>query len=397
MRQLAARRARPSRQTVRDALVFFVLASGGVVAHAQLAVSSNDNKVRNVEGVNTVVRNPPPDTVTILDLGVSPPKVVGELVAPGSWASPPQSVAVAPDESIALVTASTKIDPADPTRTIPDDAVTVIDLKSSPPVVLATLHAGRGPSGVSINPAGTLALVANRTEGTVSVFAIAGKTVTSAGKVDLGDPTCTPSLPVFTPDGQRAFVTRNGDHKLSILSVDGAHVEYTKQDVSANLRPYGIQIAPRGDFAFVANIGNGPTGGVDTLTVVDIAAKPPRAIDAITVGLIPEGIALSPDGRYLAVMVMNGSNLAKTSPFFHDYGLLKIMRVNGPTLTPMTEARIGHWCEGIVWSRNQRTVLVQCMNEKDIEVFGFDGTALKPQGAIRVNGGPAGIRTSERP
>ncbi len=82
--------------------------------HAQLAVSSNDNKVLNLEGVNTVVRNPAPDTVTIIDLGVSPPKVIGEVIAPGSWASPPQSVAVAPDESIALVTASTKIDPANP-------------------------------------------------------------------------------------------------------------------------------------------------------------------------------------------------------------------------------------------------------------------------------------------
>ena len=51
----------------------------------------------------------------------------------------------------------------------------------------------------------------------------------------------------------------------------------------------------------------------------------------MTVGLIPEGIALSPDGAYLALMVMNGSNLAKASPFFRDYGLLKIMRVAGPS------------------------------------------------------------------
>jgi len=365
-------------------------------AHAQLAVSSNDNKVLNIEGVNTVVRNPAPDTVTIIDLGVSPPKVIGEVIAPGSWASPPQSVAVAPDESIALVTASTKIDPANPLRTIPDDTVTVIDLKSMPPAVLATLHAGSGPAGVSINPAGTLALVANRNEGTVSVFAIAGRQVTPAGKVDLGEPTCTPSLPVFTPDGKRAFVTRNGDHKLSILSVEGARVEYTRRDVSVNLRPYGIQITPKGDLAFVANIGNGPTGGTDMVTVVDIAAEPPRAIDSVNVGLIPEGIALSPDGAYLAVMVMNGSNLARASPFFRDYGLLKIMRVAGPKLTPIAEARIGHWCEGIVWSRNQRTVLVQCMNEKDIQVFGFDGRSLTSQPAITVNGGPAGIRTAER-
>ncbi len=320
--------ARRFSATVLAMLSAAILLSGP--AEAQLAVSSNDNKVLNVEGVNTVVRNAQPDTVSVIDLGASPPRLVGEVKAPGSWASPPQSVAVSPDEAIALVTASTRIDPSDPAKTVPDDTVTVIDLKSSPPAVLATLHAGKGPSGVSINPAGTLALVANRNEGTVSVFAIDGRTVTPAGKVDLGDPNCTPSLPVFTPDGKRAFVTRNGDHKLSVLAIDGTNVVYTKRDVSVNLRPYGIQIAPKGDFAFVANIGNGPTGGADTITIVDIAADPPRAIDSVSVGLIPEGIALSPDGRYLGVMIMNGSNLASASPFFRDYGLLKIMRVSGP-------------------------------------------------------------------
>ena len=100
---------------------------------------------------------------------------------------------------------------------------------------------------------------------------------------------------------------------------------------------------------------------------------------------------------YLAMMVMNGSNLAPSSPFFRDYALLKVMRVSGPKLTPIAESRIGHWCEGVAWSRNQRTILVQCMNEKEIAVFGFDGKALKPQSVIKVSGGPAGLRTAERP
>ena len=53
-------------------------------ASAQLAVSSNDTKVVNVDGVNKIVENPPPDNVTIVDLGVSPPKIVGQLDVPGS-------------------------------------------------------------------------------------------------------------------------------------------------------------------------------------------------------------------------------------------------------------------------------------------------------------------------
>ena len=70
---------------------------------AQLLVSSNDNKAELIDGVNTLVRNPPPDTVSIVDLGANPPRLIAELNAPGGWSAPPQSVAVAPDESIALI------------------------------------------------------------------------------------------------------------------------------------------------------------------------------------------------------------------------------------------------------------------------------------------------------
>ena len=47
-------------------------------AAAQIAVSANDNKVVLVNGANVVPDKPAADTVTIIDLGVSPPKVIGE-------------------------------------------------------------------------------------------------------------------------------------------------------------------------------------------------------------------------------------------------------------------------------------------------------------------------------
>ena len=170
---------------------------------AQLAVSSNDTKVVNVDGVNKIVENPAPDNVTIVDLGVSPPKVVGQLDAPGSVVGPPQSVAVAPDESIALVTASTKIDPSDPKKTVPDNRLSVIDLKASPPAVIATLELGASPAGVSFSPDGKLVLVTNRGDGTVSILTVNGKTLTPTGKIQLGDAKSGPSHVAFLPDGKR--------------------------------------------------------------------------------------------------------------------------------------------------------------------------------------------------
>jgi DNA-binding beta-propeller fold protein YncE len=364
--------------------------------HAQIVVSANDAKVRLVDGVNTTVPNPPPDTVTIIDLSRGQPRVVVEIPVPNSIVGPPQNVAITPDESLALVASSTRLDPADSAKTAPDDKLTVIDLRASPPAVLATLRAGNGASGVTINRAGTLALVANRFEGTVSVFTIAGKTVTAAGKVDVGTPESLLSGVVFTRDGRTALVTRNNDSLISVLSIDGGKVQNTKRDIAANLKPYGIDVTPSGDTAIVASIGVGPTGGADTLSVIDLAADPPRTVNHVSVGPTAEGLAVSPDGRFVAVTVMNGSNAARSSPLFHDYGWLRIYAVNKTALALVAETQIGHWCQGIAWSADARTVLTQCAVEREIMTFGFDGRRLAAGPSIKVGGGPSGIRTVQR-
>ena len=361
-------------------------------AHAQVAVSANDGKAALVNGATAVARTPVPDTATVIDLAHWPPVVAGTVRVPTSVVGPPQSVAITPDRSLALVTAALELDPADATKTVPGDVVSVIDLRASPPAVLATLHAGRQPSGVSINAAGTLALVANRADGTVSAFTIAGKTVAPAGVVDLGAKDSGPSHVAFTPDGRRALVSRNNDSLVSVLAIDGSVVTYTKQDVVAGVKPYGIEVTPKGDAAIVANIGAGMTGGVDTLSVIDLTASPPRAVNHVTVGPIPEGIAISPDGRFVAVTVMNGSNAVPTSPLFHDFGLLKILRLDGHSLRPAADAKIGQWCQGVAWHPDGRSLLVQCVVERAIRTFRFDGARLTPGPAIPIQGGPVGLR-----
>ena len=199
---------------------------------------------------------------------------------------------------------------------------------------------------------------------------------------------------VFTPDGKMALVTRDGDHRISVLSIDGNTVEYTKRDAAAGLRPDGIEMSPIGDVAFVANIGVGG-GDADTVSVIDLKANPVRTVQTFTVGPTPEGIRVSPDGQYLAVTVMNGSNKPKSSPFFNDYGLVKIFHIVGNRLSPITEAKVGHWCQGAAWSRDNKLLLVECMVEKAIMVFSFNGKALKPQPSIAMKAGPAGIRTAQ--
>ena len=364
-------------------------------AAAQIAVSSNDGKLVLSNGTVSIPANPGDDTVTIIDLGVSPPKVIAEFKAPSSVVGPPQNVAVAPDESFALVAATMKLDPADPKKQVPDSRLSVIDLKANPPSVIATLEAGLGPSGIAINPAGTLALVANYREGTVSIFTISGKTLTAAGKIDFGDPKAGPAAISFTPDGKTALVTRDGDHRISILSVDGSNVTDTKRIMTGGHRPYAVQVSPKGDIAVIGNQGAN-AGDIMPVNVVDLKGKAPRIVNTVDVGQYVEGLAFSDDGNYLAVIPQNGSNLAPSHPFYNDHGLLVVFGVNGTTLTKIAEVNIGAWPQGVAWSHDGKTLLAQSMVDNGLAVVSFDGKSLKVTGQVKVTGGPDGIRTAGR-
>ena len=167
------------------------------------------------------------------------------------------------------------------------------------------------------------------------------------------------------------------------------------RSLTAGVRPYGLDITAKGDIAIVANIGTG-SGDADTLSVIDLKAKPPRVVETVTVGQTPEGIKISPDGKFVAVSVMNGTNKASDNAVFNEKGKVVVFRLKGMDLERLVDADVGRWCQGIVWSTNSRKLVVQCMVEEQLMVFAFDGRKLQPAGTVKTKGGPAGIRTAEK-
>ena len=363
-------------------------------AAADIAISAQDGKAYLDNGAAKTRANTVADHILILDMAVSPPKVIGRIELPATVVGPPVSVAISRDESLALVTSAQKHDPSDPTKTIPDNRVSVIDLKANPPRVVGTVTAGAGASGVSINRDGTLALVANRNAGTVSAFTISGTTLTPTDTIKLGDEKSGPSHVAITPDGKRALVTRDGDHLLSMLAIDGTKVTNANRDFGVGYRPYGVDIASDGSTAVVANVGRN-AGDSETVSLVDLRMNPPRVVDTVSVGPTPEGITLSPDGKVAAVITHNGSAKAKGSPFYNPNGKVVLLRVDNGRLVRFAEAPIGSWAQGSSFSRDGRTLLVQNMVESEIAVFRLDGDKITDSGQrIKVEGGPVAMRTA---
>ena len=347
-----------------------------ISASAQIAVSANDGKqLRPGEAATTRT----PDTVATIDLRSYPPRTIGTVQVPASMIGPPASVAVSRDGGFALVTAAQRLNAAGELQL--NDTLSVIDLHDpKAPRLLQTIQAGPGASGVSINRAGTLALVASTGDDSISIFSIAGKHLTAEGKVQLPAKS-RPTDVDFAPSGKTALAVAQNAGELVGLSVAGKAVTIGTS-VKVGVQPYGVAYSPDGRFAYNTNLGGrvqpadapkiaGPRIG--TITAVDLKT---RAVTTIDAGLTPEHLTLSPDGKYMAVVVANGSAAAPGSPGYSEFGLLKIYSVKGMTITPVAEAHSGGWCQGAIFSSNAKIVFLQCAMPRDIEVYRFDGKAL---------------------
>jgi hypothetical protein len=83
-----------------------------------------------------------------------------------------------------------------------------------------------------------------------------------------------------------ALVTRDGDHGIAVLSVDGTKVEYTKRNLFSSVRPYQIDTAGNGDVAMVGNIGMSG-GDTDTISLIDMRARPIHAVRLVETPAAP--------------------------------------------------------------------------------------------------------------
>ena len=300
------------------------------------------------------------NSISIVDIGTDPgsPKVIANLDLMNSVFGPPTNLAITPDEKLALATnAMNAVREGDAWKPAPDNKVHVIDLEATPPAPIATLEVGQQPSGMAISPAGDLALVANRAGKSISVLAIDGKQVEHVGDVDMGGQVAAVAI---SPDGKRALAVKFPEHKVALLAIDGQTVTYDGQDIPVGLWPYNVAITPDGALALTADNGamGASDGHVDTVSVIDLAAEPPRVIDKVVVGDAPEGLAISPTGQIAAAVLLNGSaGVPKDAWFANPAGKVVVLTIDGKKVTRAGEVDVGGLPEGVVFSKDGKPPL----------------------------------------
>jgi YVTN family beta-propeller protein len=376
------------------ALVVF-LAAGVAPATAQHVVVGIDNKVFWDHEGKPILSPPGKDAVTILDISDrANPRIVASLPLMNSVFGPPVNLAITPDESLALVANSMDwVQDGGAWKGVPGNDIFVIDLKANPPALISTIKGGRQPSGMAINRAGNLALVSNRADNSISVLSIRGKEVKLVDMVAMGEQV---SAVAFAPDGKRALAAKNVNNKAALLQIDGEKVTYTKYDMLVGLFPYNLGITPNGKLALTANNGNSGSadGNVDTVSVIDLEATPPRVIDQVVVGDGPEGFAISPTGEIAVAILLRGSNAARSAFYYKRNGSVAVLKIDGKKVTKVGEIEVRGLPEGAVFSPDGKYLYVGNYMDDDISILKVDGSTVTDTGKLfKLPGHPASMRS----
>jgi len=372
-------------------------------AQAQYLIVGNDAKVAFTDG-KPVLSPPGKDTVSVVDIrDRAKPRIIVNLSLENSVFGPPTNLAITPDGKLALVANSIDVvKDGDTLKSVPDNKLFVIDLTTSPPAVVATIQTGKQPSGMAINRAGNLALVANRADNSVSVLSISGKTVAAVGTVALAPadaPSQQPSAVAITPDGKRALVAKATANKVALLDIDGTTETYKGYDMLTGVFPYNVQITADGRLGLVNHDGNAGVadGQVSTVAVIDMTLDPPREVDQVVVGDGPEGLAVSPTGAYAVTLLTNGSggSVPNNAFFRHDHAVAVLLKTDGKKVRKLGETEVGTLAEGIAFSPDGRFLYIANLGEQELATYRLAGNKLVPVGLpLKLPGHPASMRGS---
>jgi DNA-binding beta-propeller fold protein YncE len=377
---------------------------------SRLVIVGNDEKVTWDTTGKQLFGPPGADTVKFLDISQPlAPQIVGSLFVENSVMGPPTNVAIVRQHGVALVANARRWVAADAGgwTHVPDTKVTVIDVNelTGTPSIVGTVQVGQQPSGIGVSPDGDLALVANRFDGTLSVLSIHGGTVSNVGTVSLGPPPVVPdggaaptsliSAVAFTPDGRHALVTRIPGHQIAIVDVQGQSVVFNGINVDVGKDPYNVVVSIDGRIALTSDSGNNGAsdGQPDTVSVIDLEASPPVLLNQIQVGDAPEGLAVSPDGKFAAVGLLNGNVVNQSLPYYHPTGIVVGLAIDGKTVTKTNQVDVLGHCQGLVFSPDGKYLYAGNMLAQSISILAVTNGQLVDTGKVVSAGGhPASMR-----
>ena len=174
------------------------------------------------------------------------------------------------------------------------NALSVVDLASSPASVTATIPVGTFPVSVALSPDDSTAYVANFRSATLSIVNLSTDAVRTVGNVG-SDPDGVIQI------GASVYVAGLTSGTITVVDPATAAVTGTITLPGNRPAPSGLGASPDGSTLYYDDARNATTG------VIDLADDPPAALGSVGVGTYPASLAITGTTAYVANATKGGA------------------------------------------------------------------------------------------
>jgi DNA-binding beta-propeller fold protein YncE len=277
--------------------------NGVTLASPPLLVVSANDQASGYAGKMFVRPQARPGSVSVIDLSVTPVRAWNLEGVPCSVVGPPSCVAMNASGSEILVTAALQPDPDNPGRLREDTRLTRLRWSAEGLQKRGEIEVGLQTSGLALGKDARRVWVALRGEGAVGLVNLEEDGMRLEGKWTLATPAESLSDIELSPDERTAFATLHATDTLLVLRVgtDGSLTE--TQRLSLPRGAYHIGFFPDGKRALVGCTRD------SVLCLLEEHAGVWRVQKNIATGRMPEGVEISPDGRWVAATCFDGANI----------------------------------------------------------------------------------------
>jgi DNA-binding beta-propeller fold protein YncE len=357
---------------------------------AAVLVSANDQRFILTDGVGRVGGTPRPGSLTFVKLGDVNAATHLQSI-PVSVVGPPKSMDTTPDGLRLLVASSMRTDVASGGREqIPDNRVTVIDLAGEHPVATQTLTVGSQPSGLRVSPDGDFTLVANRAEGTVSRLRIRSGVVETGPATQVAPAEAGVSDVAISHDAKWMLATLTEGGAVVLADCDDGRLGNVQSPVGVGQKPYAIEFIPGTYEAVIADVSER-----GMLHYIEVDGGRVRLLDSIYVGIAAEGLAVSQDGRWIAVTCLENSMLPPEDPRRKEFGRLVLLHRDPANRTLRIEgtARTPRIPQAVEFITNDGTgIAVGCYENRVIAFYKrLEGRVVDTGRRVSIEGQPAAL------
>jgi DNA-binding beta-propeller fold protein YncE len=347
------------------------------------------------------------DALTVIPLPFPAPQAnvrytfpVTQLPVSNSVLGPGTAMCVSPDGKTLYVVETRKALPegSRDVESLPaGDSLFAIDVSSAlSPKLMSTLKLGRNPTSVALNASGSHLLVLNALAGEqIVIVPVKGNALGEANAFALAgieDRQAEASSAAWHPSGRYFAVTlpkRNAVALFEFTPTGNAGkigIARWGKAITTGATPTVCTFTPDGRHLVVSELRRSPTpkgflglperGGVSVIELSTIASELPtpgssevkavehKVVSTLDVGFSPESMALSPDGKFVAVANVRRSPSAGTSTPGAS-GSVSLMRLNGGRLVPAGEFDLRGSPRGIAFDASGRNLVVAQYRSSD--------------------------------